>query len=132
MNQINMNLRPIMVGAVAVALDKYAIGETNLNSSLYFGVAVGVGVYASEYIAPYIAVDLPTPSSTLYNGKTLATRLIEISSSVGGAFLMNKYLLQNDLYRNEVFKKVGVIALSDVVGTYAAEYINGSAMTFLQ
>ena len=128
MNQINMNLRPIMVGAVAVALDKYAIGETNLNSSLYFGV----GVYASEYIAPYIAVDLPTPSSTLYNGKTLATRLIEISSSVGGAFLMNKYLLQNDLYRNEVFKKVGVIALSDVVGTYAAEYINGSAMTFLQ
>ena len=57
---------------------------------------------------------LPTSSSTLYNGKTLATRLIEISSSVGGAFLMNKYLLQNDLYRNEVFKKVGVIALSDV------------------
>ena len=60
-------LKPVVVGAIAVVLDKYWIGERSLMRSVYFGSAVAVGNYASEYIAPLVnMIPIPTINKDLY------------------------------------------------------------------
>ena len=130
MSQVSLNLRPVIVGVTSIVLDKYLLGEAEMMKSVYFGGVVAAGVYASEWVAPMIALDLPSANKTLYNGKTLSTRLIELAVASGGVFVVNKYMLLNDTYRDEVMKRVGVILLSDIAGTYATEYINGQPMSF--
>ena len=126
------NLKPLVVGAVAVVLDKYWLGEVDMMRSVYFGGAVAVGNYASQYIAPMINfIPIPTISKDLYDGKTLVDRIAEVGSSAGFAYMVNKYLLENDPYTNEFMVRVGVIAISDVVGTYAVEYLNNQPLQFL-
>jgi hypothetical protein len=124
--------KPAVVGAVAVVLDKYWMGERDMMRSMYFGGAVAVGNYASEYIAPLVNfIPIPTISKGLYDGKTLVDRIAEVSSSAGFAYMVNKYLLNNDPYTGELMKRIGVIAVADVVGTYIVEYTNNQQLQFL-
>ncbi len=38
-------LKPILTAGCIVALDKYALNQQNLNSSIYFGIAGAVGIF---------------------------------------------------------------------------------------
>jgi len=131
MSNQNGMLRPLCVGGVAVAIDKLYFGELNIYSSLMFGSAVGAGVYVSEYIAPVIVTDFPSLNSKMINGKILGTRIAEVGAGAGTAYVVNKYLLKNDGYSNEIVQKLGAIMVSDVVGTFVAEYISGQPLDFL-
>ena len=42
-------LKPVLVAGCIVALDKYALNQTNLNNSLYFGLAGAIGVYTRKW-----------------------------------------------------------------------------------
>ena len=44
-------LKPIVMGATIVALDKFVMKTTNMNESLYFGLAGAVGVYTGGMVA---------------------------------------------------------------------------------
>ena len=127
-------MKPLAVAGVAMALDQFVLGETNIMRTAYFGGAVVVGSYASEFVAPLVkdvAGFIPTVSKSLYDSKTLAERIIEISASSGCAYVLNKYVLGNDIYRDEVLKRIAVIAVSDVIATYALDYFNGQKLQFL-
>ena len=128
----NSILKPLVVGGIAIALDRLYIGETDLMRNAYFGGAVAVGNYASEYIAPLIHyVPIPTINKGLYDGKTLVDRIAEVSSSAGFAFLLNKYIMNNDRFSDEFAQRVAVIAIADVIGTYAVEYIDNKPLAYL-
>ena len=45
-------IKPMAAGAFAVLLDRNLIGETDMTRNAYFGVAVAVGIYASQFVTP--------------------------------------------------------------------------------
>ena len=125
-------LKPVLMGAIAGTLERYVIKETNMTRNLYFGTAVAVGNYASQYIAP-LAKDivLPSISKNLYDTPTLVERIAEVSSSTTLAYLVNKYVLQNDPYTGEMMTRIAIIAGSDFASTYILDYANGQPLEFL-
>jgi hypothetical protein len=125
-------LKPLVVGVIAGSIDKFYLTERDTMRSIYFGSAVAIGNYSAEYVAPLVHM-LPIPSIAkgLYDGKTLTERIIEIGSSSGVAYVLNRYVINNDPYNGELMMRLGIIAVSDAVGTYAVEYFNGKPLEFL-
>ena len=74
---------------------------------------------------------IPTINKGLYDGKTLVDRIAEVGSSTGVAYALNRYVLNNDPYNNELMTRVAIIAVSDVAGTYIVEYLNGKPLQYL-
>ena len=133
MNQTLM--KPVVCGIVAATIDRMYLLEKDMSSSIYFGAAVAVGQYAAEYLQPVaMLVDAPSLSESLYGTKTLTQRIVEIGSSTAMIYILNKYILRNDTYlltSSELVRRVGVIAASDLIGTYVVEYFNGQKLEFL-
>jgi hypothetical protein len=125
-------IKPIAAGVTAMALDRFYFNENDGMRSLKFGVFVAGGVLASELIAPNIMPDLPSLNKELYNGKQLALRITEVASASIGVFVVNKYITGNDIYGNEMFARLGAIAISDVVGEFAADYLTNQPLAFLE
>ena len=134
MNSNNGFLKPLCVAVSAVALDQYVMKETDFKRSLVFGSAVGVGSYLSEIVAPHITPDIPQLNfaSSMYNEKKVGERIVELASSAVSVFAVNKYLLRNDIYKDEMMIRMGLIVASDVIGTYASEYIDSKPLTYLE
>ena len=125
-------IKPVVAGVTASAVDKYLLGEQNMSKSAIFGVCVAGGVLASEAVAPHIVPDLPSLNSQIYNGKQLGLRITEVTSATVSVFAVNKFLLRNDNYSGEVLKRMSIIAVSDVVGEYAADYLTNQPLSFLE
>ena len=124
--------KPLYVGLAGAVLDKFVMGETDMQKSAIFGGVLAVGTYASEYIAPIIhQIPIPSLAKGLYDGKTLVTRIAEVGSNAGLTFAVNKYLLRNDNYAGEMGKRLAVIMASDVIGTYVDEYMHSQPLQFL-
>ena len=87
-------LKPLAMGAIVVALDKFVMKNQNMNESLYFGLAGAVGAYGGAMVAK--AMPLPLPSGDYFDGKTLEMRIAEIGIGAGVGYALNKYALKND------------------------------------
>ena len=131
-NSENAFMRPLLVGSVAALLDHYYIDEPSLTRNAMFGASVAAGVYAAELVTPLLMPNLPSLNENLYNGKTMATRGTEVSLSAVSGYSLNKYVLNNDKFNDEFYKRLAVIAVSDVVGTYLTEYLSGQPLSFIQ
>lgn len=121
-------VKPLVGGAVAVLADKFILGNQNMNQSLIFGASVGAGLYGASVVTPIMPVLIPT--SVLPNGKTIEDRVLEVSAGSVGAYAINRYVLKNDFNRNDMYKKIGIIALSDFVGEYVSDYIGGRPLSY--
>lgn len=124
----NTLLKPIVMGATIVALDKFVMKTTNMNESLYFGLAGAVGVYTGGMVAK--AMPLPLPSGEYFDGKTLEMRIAEIGIGAGVGYALNKYALKNDYNSKNMLNKLGVLAVSDFIAEYAVDYIQGRKLSF--
>lgn len=125
-----LNSKPVIVGATAAILDKLIMGESDLMKSVYFGVAVGAGVYSGEMIAPYM-YQFPSLNSQLYNGKTLGTRITEVGIGSVLAFGFNRYTLNNDNTFGQANSRLATIIASDIIGTYITDYLAGKELDYL-
>ena len=103
-----------------------------MQRSLIFGAITGAGSYLSEIVAPHVVPNLPSLNVELYSGKQLGERITEVSIDTASVFVFNKYVLGNDIYRDEMLQRMGVIAVADVVGTYISEYIDGQPLQYIQ
>jgi len=121
-------LKPIVMGATIVALDKLVMKTTNINESLYFGLAGAVGVYTGGMVAK--AMPLPLPSGEYFDGKTLEMRIAEIGIGAGVGYALNKYALKNDYNSKNMLNKLGILAVSDFIAEYAVDYIQGRKLSF--
>jgi hypothetical protein len=131
MSQNQTLMKPVIVGCVAYAIDRFYLKEVDHTRSLYFGAATAMGNYGAEFIYPLIHhIPLPTLDRDLYDGKTLAHRCVEVGMSSGMIFVLNKYILHNDIYGNEILMRLGVIAAADFAGTYITEYIDNQKLEF--
>jgi hypothetical protein len=125
-------IKPMVAGAVAVLLDRNIIGETDTMKNVYFGAAVAVGIYASNFLTPLVDMlpMLPSLNSNMYEGKTLSKRIVEVGSASGTAFLVNKYLMHNDSHPEELYYRLAIIGACDFAGEYAADYMSGSPLEY--
>jgi hypothetical protein len=125
------NLKPFLVGASIIALDKFVLNQQDMNSSLYFGVAGVAGLFASQLLVPM----LPNNQGTLSNmvdTKTLETRVLEVGLGTGATFAINKFVLNNDIRPNDLLQKAGVIVAADFISEYIDDYMNNRALSFLK
>jgi hypothetical protein len=124
----NTLLKPIVMGATVVALDKFVMKNQNMNESLYFGLAGAVGAYGGAMVAK--AMPLPLPSGDYFDGKTLETRIAEIGVGAGVGYALNKYALKNDFNQKNMLNKLGILAVSDFIAEYAVDYLQGRNLSF--
>ena len=126
-----MNYKPFFTGGIIIALDKFVLMQPDMNSSLYFGVAGVVGIFAGQYIAPMLPNN-QAQISTMLDTKTLETRVLEIAIATGVTYGINKAVLNNDLRPNDLLQKVGVILAADFVAEYIDDYMNNRPLSFLK
>ena len=124
----NTLLKPIVMGATVVALDKFVMKNQNMNESLYFGVAGAAGAYFGAMTAK--AMPLPLPSGEYFDGKTLEMRIAEIGIGAGVGYALNKFVLKNDFNKQNMLNKLGILAGADFIAEYAVDYIQGRAPSF--
>ena len=122
-------IKPLIGGAVAAALDNMWLMNKNTTANMYFGASVAVGLFASQIIDPIMPQIIPV--SVLSNGKTIEDRILEIGSGAASSFVLNKYILKNDYNINDMYKKLAIIAASDIAGEYASDYMGGRALSYL-
>ena len=77
-------LKPILTAGAIVALDKYALGQQNLNSSIYFGLAGAVGIWTASMVTPMIPKQ---GSGTFMDARTLEGRILEVGLGAGSSNL---------------------------------------------
>ena len=126
---MSSNLKPLITGAVIVALNKYAMNQQNLNNSLYFGLAGAVGIFGAQIVTPMIPKQ---GSGTLIDPRTLEGRILEVSLGAGATYGINRFVLNNDLRPNDLMMKVAVIAGADFIAEYIDDYLAGRPLSFLK
>ena len=126
-------LKPMVAAACSVVLDQYVIGEKNYMKNAYFGAAVLAGSVVGQMLAPSINIlgELPSINESLYDGSTLAKRIEELGVSTASVYMLNRYVLNNDVYSGEFGKRIGIIVASSVVAEYFSDYMNSRPMAYL-
>jgi len=125
-------IKPMAMVACVVAGDKYILGETDMNSSLYLGVSGAAGVYAAKLVAPLIPFESMLPDGSFTDARTLELRLLEVGGAVGVGFVINKYILKNDPYVNVQMNKLALLAGADFAAEYIDDYISGRPLSFFR
>ena len=126
---MSSNLKPLITGAVIVALDKYAMNQQNLNNSLYFGLAGAIGIFGAQIVTPMIPKQ---ETGTMIDPRTLEGRILEVGLGTGATYGINRFVLNNDLRPNELMMKVAVIAGADFIAEYIDDYLAGRPLSFLK
>jgi hypothetical protein len=125
-------IKPMAMVACVVAGNKYILGETDMNSSLYLGVSGAAGVYAAKLVAPLIPFETFLPDGSYTDGTTLELRLLEVGGAVAVGFAINKYVLNNDPYINIQTNKLLLLAGADFAAEYIDDYISGRPLSFFR
>jgi len=128
----NPMIKPLAMVAVVAAGDKYILGETNMTRSLYLGLAGGVGVFAAGTLAPMLPLEKMLPNGAYMDSKTLELRLFEVGGAVGAGYILNKYILNNDLYVYPQSEKILLLAGADFVAEYIDDYMAGRPLSFFK
>ena len=125
-------IKPMAMAACVVAGDKFILGETDMNSSLYLGVAGAAGVYAAKLAAPMIPFETFLPDGSYTDARTLELRLLEVAGAVGVSFAVNKFVLNNDPFINIQYRKLALLAGADFAAEYIDDYIAGRPLSFFR
>ena len=124
-------LRAVISGAIVGSIDRFVLGNQNLQSNMIFAGCVASGTLGADIIAtqvPMVIGDL----NYLTNDKVLSQRLAEVLGGVGISIGVNDYVLKNSNYfngyspSNELIMKIGAIVLADSVSSMAATALQKS------
>jgi hypothetical protein len=121
-------VKPLASAGVAVLLDRMVLKQTDLKKNISFGLSVGAGIGLGSMVAK--ALPIPDSPSTFANQKQIASRLIEVTSGCGTAYVVNRFVMKNDVDRAGMIRKVGVILASDFIGEYLCDYFSGRPLAF--
>ena len=122
-------LKPLITGAVAVAGDKFLFNEPDMQKSIFFGVAVGAGTFAGNYIGTNITPAI-FPTVGFIDGKTLEVRLAEVAAGAVSAYYLNRLFLKNDFEPSQMYPKLALIAGSDFIAEYITDYLDNRPLSF--
>ena len=126
----NMMIKPLLSGLYSAALDRYVIGNLDLNSNFWLGASTSFGMALTPYVSPYFVSTDYQDSTDYTQGTTFSQRATEVGLTTAGAFITNKYILSND-YNPNIAARIGCLIVSDILATYSVDYMNNNKLTFL-
>ena len=116
-------IKPLVVGSLCFVGDKYILQEPYFERSAIFGAVCGGSVFfastAGQLIQPY----LPQNFMTSELAQTIEGRLIEVSLGAISYGIVSKFVLNTEFNKDEMMKKLAILAVSDVVGEFVAKMI---------
>ena len=127
-------VKPVFAGVMAGFLDRTILKTSDLNSNMMFGVSVGAGTFLGDIAGEYASRAVPDGQNMyIFSGKTLLQRALEIGVASPTSYAMNRYIFsqQNDYSNMDMARRVGVIAVSQIMGEYFADYMIGKPLGYL-
>jgi hypothetical protein len=125
-------IKPIAMAGCVIVGDKFILGESDMNRSLYIAGAGAAGVYAAGLLAPMLPLDSMLPDGSFTDSKTLELRLVEMGGAVGVGYVVYRYVLNNDPYINIQTNKLLLLAGADFVAEYIDDYLAGRPLSFFK
>ena len=125
-----MMLKPLIAGAITVAVDKFYYNNDDLMQSLIFGAAVAASQVLAVFATPTVMAIVQIQNTSMFDGKTLEQRIIELGCGVGTSFVLNRYILKNDPYFYYQ-RKIGTILAADIGATYLSEFLSGEKLAYI-
>ena len=116
-------VKPILAASSIFLIDRFVLNNTNTKSNLLFASSVGVGIFFSSSLGALVKNHLPTSTPIGALNKNLESRIIEIISGSGSAYLINNFIVKNDYSYNQILYKLGLIVASDIIAESVAEVI---------
>jgi hypothetical protein len=132
MMQNPLIVKPVATGVAAAALDRFVLQQPDFKRSAHFGGSVAVGTAAATLATPIVPNFVPMDLGDGISGKTVSARVVEIGLGTGSSWAINKYLLHNEVSREDWTKRVAVIAAADFIGEYAADYMSNKPLSFFK
>ena len=86
------------------------------------------GVFVADSLGNLIK---PNLNSDVFEGKVIEERLLEIVLISASAYGVNKFVIGADNVNHGLIQKIGILVASDLISTYAVDYLNVSPLTFL-
>ena len=124
-------VKPLASAGVAFALDQFFFNESDFNKSATLAASSAVGAY----LGLMVGASLPDLSATLPiflgNGKGLLQRVAEIGFGAGAAYGINKFVLKNSSYRENITNKLLTLSAADIAGEYISYYNAGRPLSIL-
>jgi len=121
-------IKSSIAGITVALLDIYALNEPILQNSIILGVTTASGIYAGDIVGKLLPDNLKT---SLFDGKTVETRVLEVAGTAGFAYGASK-LAGREILQYNFINKLGIIVASDVIGSYATDFLMGKPLTFLE
>jgi 5,10-methylene-tetrahydrofolate dehydrogenase/methenyl tetrahydrofolate cyclohydrolase len=123
-----ITMKSVIAGLSVFALDKFFLREPEMQNSIILGVSTAIGVYGADMVGKVIPDNFKT---SFVNGQTIETRVLEIGGSTAVVAGISQYV-GRPIANYNLVNKIGIIVASDIIGSYAAEYIEGKPLSFLQ
>jgi hypothetical protein len=124
-------VKPLVAGVVSGFLDRAVLKNDDFNSNLIFSVSVGVSTFIGDYIGETVSTVVPDSTVYVFSGKTILQRAVEISVGSGRAYAINRFGFSNDFDPSQMMRKVGVIAISQIIGEYSSDFISSKPLGYL-
>lgn len=115
--------KPLFAGLSAGLIDHYYMGTTDMKQNLYFGGAVGAGIFAVSFVEPIVSPLFPTKTPMGNIGKALEGRIVEILLGSAAGYAMNKYVLKNDYNHANLLTRLGIVVVADIIGETVCEFL---------
>ena len=118
-------VKPLVVGAICVAADKFLLNEPYLDKSLYFGGAASVGVFLAS--SSGLILDKYVPKQSYFDSetvKTLEARIVEVGFGAISYYGVSSLLLNIPFNKNELLKKLGILVVADVLSETLIRVMN--------
>jgi hypothetical protein len=119
----NSLVKPFAAGAVAYAVQNYYLNKGQ-TQSMYFGAAVGAGQYMAEMFAPTIKQTLGA------SGGSLMEKVSEIGAAGAAAYALNKYLLKNESYRDNMMQDLSTVVIANVASELIDDFFAGKQLDY--
>ena len=116
-------VKPIIAASSIFLIDRFVLNNTNTKSNILFASSVGVGIFFSSSLGAVVKNHLPTSTPIGALNKNIESRMVEIVSGSGSAYLINNFILKNDYSYNQILYKLGLIVASDIIAETVAEII---------
>ena len=88
-----------------------------------FGAAVGGGIASVAWIGPVVSPMFPTKTPFGAIGKNLEERILEVGVGAPVAYAINRFVFKNEFNYADIYKKLGIVVVADLVGETLCEML---------
>ncbi len=119
----NSLVKPFAAGAIAYGIQNYYLNKGS-QQSMYFGASVAAGQYIADMFSPTIKSLVGAGAGGLLD------KVAEIGSSGAAAYALNKYLLKNESYRDNMTQDLASIVIANVGSELIDDFFSGRKLDY--